>query len=50
MANEHDNFVNFMLEKSKKKEELKPQKRYVDTKEVEEITSNIRDKLQKKQI
>jgi hypothetical protein len=51
MANEiHDKFVKDMLEKSKKTEEAKPQNstQGVDVNNVEQITQQIRDRLQKK--
>lgn len=50
MAEENNNFVDLMIEKSKNKEETKPQKRFVDLKEVEDITLNIRERLQKKEL
>ena len=51
MASEiHDKFVKDMLEKSNKTEEAKPQNSTegIDVGSVEQITEQIRDRLQKK--
>ena len=50
MANElHDKFVKDMVEKAKKNEETKPQNSStgVNVNEIENITSQIKDKIQK---
>ena len=45
-----DKFVKDMLERAKKNEEVKPQSRSegVDVNQVEKITENIRDRIQKR--
>ena len=45
-----DKFVRDMLEKASKKEEIKPQSRSEggDINQVEKITENIRDRIQKR--